>query len=105
MKTLTVTIGHNVRGEREHMAAAVLDAFEARTGCQAYTAIECAGAWMGVREASTRIEVCALEDARAEWIAAQLPALAADLGQESIMYEVRECAAMFAEPAAAAATA
>lgn len=101
MKTLILTIGHNTPDGRTWSAQDVRAAFEDVTGCDAYTAIPCAGMWRGEAEASTRIEVCALDDAEASRLAGLVPALAAALLQQCIMAEVRECAVMFVEAAAA----
>lgn len=103
MKTLILTIGHNTPDGRTWSAQDVRRAFEGVTGCEAYTAIPCFGMWRGEAEASTRLEVCALDDAEAARLASLVPALAEALRQQCIMAEVREGAVMFVEPAAAVA--
>lgn len=95
MKTLTLTIGHNVRGVRTHDAAGVCAAVSRVLGVDAYTAVPCAGMWRGEAEESTRFEIAALEEAEAARLMALVPALAAALGQAEIMAETRDCAAVF----------
>lgn len=103
MKTLILTIGHNTPDGRTWSAQDVRRAFEGMTGCEAYTAIPCAGMWRGEAEPSTRLEVCALDDAEAARLLDLVPALAGALAQQCIMAEVRDCSVMFLEPAEAAA--
>lgn len=102
MKTLILTIGHNVEGARTWTPGEVRRAFERVTNLSGYTAIPCRGMWQGAGEDSTRFEVHGLGDDHAAWVIDRIPELAATLRQQCIMTEVRECAAMWIEPAAAA---
>lgn len=95
MKTLTLTIGHNVGDVPTLDTPGICRTFEKATGCTAYTAIPCLGMWQGQAEESTRLEVADLAEDQAARLMDRVPALAAALAQECIMAEVRECAAVF----------
>lgn len=88
MKDLHLTIGHNVAGVPTHNTGDVCRACAGVLGIEAFTATQCLGVWRGEAEASTRIEVCAVDEAEAARIWALLPDLAAALDQVEIMAEV-----------------
>lgn len=102
MKSLILTIGHNVEGARTWTPGEVRRAFERATNVSGYTAIPCRGMWQGAGEDSTRFEVHGLSDEHAAQVMDTLPDLAEALRQQCIMAEVRECAVIWIEPAAAA---
>lgn len=95
MQDLILTVGHNVDGHPVHTTASVCTACDDVLGIPGYTAIPCAGMWMGQREESTRLEICALQDDEAERLAGLVPRLAALLGQAEIMAEIRPSRARF----------
>lgn len=102
MKTLILTIGHNIGDEPVHTTAAVCAEVREALGVSGYTAIPCLGMWQGRAEQSTRVEIEMLRDADAEAIMDRVPELAARLGQVEIMADVRECSARYVGAAAAA---
>lgn len=105
MKSIILTIGHNVEGARTWTPGEVRRAFERATNVSGYTAIPCRGMWQGAGEDSTRFEVHGLSDESAARIMDALPDLAEALRQQCIMAEVRECAVTWIEPAAVAGAA
>lgn len=62
MNDLHVTIGHNVRGVPTHNTVTVCATAARILGIEGMTAYQCVGYWHGEHEASTRIEVCSLND-------------------------------------------
>lgn len=110
MKTITLTIGHNVfDGHAIRLTSAeVIAATVELLVLDGLTAYETRGMWRGMCEDSTRIEVCGLTEQEAARIVAALPALAHALKQEEIACEVREDSMRFVaafKPAESAATA
>lgn len=101
MKTLILTIGHNVGDEPTHTAATVCAEVRKVLGVAGYTAIPCLGMWQGRAEQSTRVEIDLLKDADADTILKRVPTLAARLDQVEILTDVRECSAQYVGAAAA----
>ena len=95
MKTLTLTIGHNVGNAPTHTSAHVVNAAADLLALDGLTAYETRGMWRGMCEDSTRIEVSGISASEAARIVAALPALAYALHQEAIACEVREDATQF----------
>lgn len=102
MKTLILTIGHNVGDERRHTTAGVCEDVRDVLNVSGYTAIPCLGMWQGRAEESTRVEIEMIRDDEAETLMSRIPALAARLEQVEIMADVRECSARYVGAAAAA---
>ena len=100
MNDLHVTIGHNVRGVPTHNTATVCATAERILGIEGMTAYQCVGYWHGEHEASTRIEVCGLNDDEAARMWALLPYLARELEQKEVMAEVVPSSARFVEAGA-----
>lgn len=109
MKTLTLTIGHNIgtSGAIAWRHADVLAAVRDILAPEGYTAYETSGMWQGVAESSTRVELAGLDQAEAERMAAAVPVLARALMQDAIYCELSPCASypVYAIPAAGAAVA
>ena len=97
MKSVHLTIGHNVKGIPTFTTAEVCGHVSDVLGLEAFTAIECLGMWRGEVEKSTRIEVCGLTDEEAAGIRELVPVLAAALAQDAIMCEIRRDAIEFVE--------
>lgn len=95
MKTIYLTIGHNVGDTPTHTTAGICADVRDVLGVSAYTAIPCVGMWQGAAEESTRVEIGMLDDADAETIMGRVPDLAARLRQVEIMADVRECSAVY----------
>lgn len=89
MKDIYLSIGHNVGAVREHDTAGIVSAVRRILEVEDLTAWECAGVYGGMDEASTRVELLALDDAKAASILDAIPHLAAHLRQESIAATVR----------------
>lgn len=100
MKTLILTIGHNVGDEQRHTTASVCEDVRDVLNVSGYTAIPCLGMWQGRAEESTRVEIEMLSEADAETLTDRVPALAARLEQVEIMADVRECSARYVGAAA-----
>lgn len=108
MKTITLTIGHNVNDKPTHTSAHVVNAAADILALDGLTAYQTRGMWRGMCEDSTRIEVCGLTEQEAARIVDALPALAHALRQEAIACEVREDSTRFVAaftPAESSATA
>lgn len=90
MKTIELTIGHNVNGRPALTSQCITQTVASILNLDAFTIIPCYGLWRGEAEESSRIEICGLTDELAETIAARIPKLSATLNQESIMLTVRE---------------
>lgn len=99
MKTIQLTIGHNVNGAPKWNINNVTAAVSLTLEIEAFTAIPCYGMWRGEAEESTRIEIAALDDGAAERIRALIPSLAELLEQEAIMYQEAIANVEFVEPA------
>lgn len=95
MQDLIITIGHNVAGVPTHDEASILEALRWALDPEGFTAYPCQGSWHGEREASTRIEISALDDAEAARLVSCVPALARLLDQEAIALEVKPSALQF----------
>lgn len=97
MKTITLTIGHNVfDGNAMRLTSAdVIAATVELLALDGLTAYETRGMWRGMCEDSTRVEVCGLTEHEAARIVDALPALAHALQQEAIACEVREDSTAF----------
>lgn len=90
MKTLTLTIGHNVGNTPTHTTAHVVNLAADLLALDGLTAYETRGMWRGMCEDSTRIEVSGITADECARILDALPALAYALGQEAIAADVRE---------------
>lgn len=101
MFDITLTIGHNVGETPTHDRRAVCEAVALVCGVDAMTAWAADGVWRGMAEQSTRVLLAGLDAAECERVKKCVPALAALLGQEAIMFECRESAAVFVEAAVA----
>lgn len=102
MKSIFLTIGHNVGDEQRHTTASVCEDVRDALNVSGYMAIPCLGMWQGRAEDSTRIEIEMLSDDEADILMSRVPALAARLEQVEIMADVRECSARYVGAAAAA---
>lgn len=105
MKSLQLTIGHNVAGAPKWSIQNVTAAVALTLEVEAFTAIPCYGMWKGEAEESTRIEVCNVTDEQAQAIRARIPRLSELLEQEAIMYQEAAASVEFVEPAAVPAAA
>ena len=85
---INLTIGHNVDDVPTLSGEDIYKTAAAVLSIDAFTAFDCVGYWRGIPEKSTRIEICAVSDDRAEEIRSSIPALASALGQEAIMLKV-----------------
>lgn len=103
MKDIYLSIGHNVGDVREHDTAGIVSAVRRILGVDDLTAWECAGLYWGMDEPSTRVELLALDDAKASAILDAIPSLAAHLRQESIAVTVRPTESVLIMAAEAAA--
>ena len=88
MYTVKLTIGHNVKGKHIFECDEVFEHVTQYLHVEAFTAFECAGMWQGMREESTRIEICNLSEDRAKDIKKCVPLLAQVMAQDSIMFEM-----------------
>ena len=95
--TMELTIGHNVAGAPVFSTDETIDLASEYLELEAFTAFECVGFWHGMRETSTRIELCGLTDDDVARITAAIPTLAAAMGQECIMCETRPDRVQFIE--------
>ena len=95
MKTLTLTIGHNVGDKPTHTSAHVVNAAADILALDGLTAYEARGMWRGMFEDSTSIEVSGISEQEAARIMDALPALAYMLKQEAIAADVREDTTQF----------
>lgn len=95
--TVTLTIGHNVAGAPTFSTDETIELTAQYLELEAFTAFETVGYWQGMRETSTRIEVCAIDEAEVERIQDAIPTLAAAMGQECIMFEARPDRVQFIE--------
>ena len=87
--SIHLTIGHNVKNVPTFTTREICEHVTDYLGIEAFTAMECFGMWQGNAEKSTRIEICALTEAEADAIRANVPTLAQALAQDAIMCETR----------------
>lgn len=94
-----LTIGHNVNGKPTLTTRYITKRVTMRLQIQGFTAIPCLGMWEGEAEESTRLEINALDKAKADDIRAQIPELAKALGQMQIMFEMKPSRVEFIDKA------
>ena len=87
--TVTLTIGHNVKGVKMFTTREVSEYAAEYLKLGAFTAFECVGMWNGEAETSTRLEVAHADEDEAARIRSLVPLLAQVLAQDSIMCETR----------------
>lgn len=90
---LILTIGHNVNDRSTWNTPQICDRVAMFLKVNAFTAFECVGMWCGMPETSTRIEICAIDNAKE--IAARIPALASALDQACVMCSITESTTRF----------
>lgn len=89
---VTITVGQNVGDTHKLDTPTICAAFVDMFGIEYYTAMECAGMYRTMREASTRIEICDIDASTVKAIREGLPGLASSLDQECIALSIRETA-------------
>lgn len=95
--TMDLTIGHNVGSTPVFSTDETIELAAEYLEIEAFTAFEAVGYWRGQRETSTRIELCSLSNDEVQRIRAAVPTLAAAMGQECIMCDVRPDTVQFIE--------
>lgn len=102
MRTVTLTIGHNVHGVPTYKSLEVIETVATYYKLEGLTAYEVTGLWCGEYETSTRLEVAGLSEEAAADMVNKLPALCTLLKQDAIMYQLTD-SAQFAEAVTATA--
>lgn len=95
MQDLVITIGHNVDGIPTHDEASILEALRWTLEPEGFTAYPVQGLWHGEREDSTRIEICAIDEAEAARLLLQVPSLARLLDQDAIAVQLTPSSMQF----------
>lgn len=103
MLTISLTIGHNVKGLPHWTTEQVANTVRNALQLEAFTAIPCVGCWNCEREDSTRVEIAHVDNVEASRIRSLVPLLCTLLLQDAIMYDEHACSVQFiaAQPLAA----
>ena len=86
MRTLTLTIGHNVGNVPTWSTSQVCNRVHMILNCEGFTAFPCLGMWNGAGEESTRVEICGTAEELTAYIQA-IPALCRALNQVCILVQ------------------